>query len=208
MIHNFYRLLFCYFFIFFKKALSKTEYLIFLSWQIFSLAILTGVFDRVGGLHTLFFHTDFFYLHSHRFLQKISQPAASFYFFLLLGTDLSHTLSVCLLSDTECENVPTTRVVLCCKDEEPTAWIKRLSWADVCVRQNASVNPHCTQNSGERTMKKVLFFFYSFCLLATSVLDSLYNLQRNDDFQVLCNSKSCTESWINERSHTLWCRLY
>lgn len=139
------------------------EYLIFLSLETFSLAILTGDFRitsfRSGwrSAHFVFSHRSF-YLHTHRFLQKISQPAASFYFFLLLGTDLSHTLSVCLLSDAECENVPTTRVVLCCKDEEPTAWTKRLSWADVCVRQNASVNPHCTQNSGERTMKKVLFF--------------------------------------------------
>lgn len=133
------------------------------------------VLDQVGGLYTSF---------PHRFcILTITDFSKRFHSLLHLSIffppccQAQICLSFCLLSRTECENVATT-LVFCYKDEESTAWIKRLMcvW-DKCQRK-ATHTAHRTQED-ELWKRCLLFHFYSSCLLARSVLDRLYNLHRS-----------------------------
>lgn len=122
-------------------------------------------------------HTDFVSSQT-QISPKDSTACCIFLFFFPPCYQAQICLRFCLLSRTECENVATTLVVFGYKDEEPTAWIKRLMcvW-DKCQRE-APRAAHRTQE-GELWKRCLLFHFYSSCLLATSVLDRLYNLHRS-----------------------------
>lgn len=117
----------------------------------------------------------------------------SIFFPLLLGTDLSHFLSVCYLAlNVEMYQQHVSR---------SATRVVGPSSADVCVRQTHAA-PKTQQ---DELWKKVPFVPFLVLLFTCHICVRLYNRQRNNHVQVLCNTKICTELWINERSHTLRC---